>query len=251
MLPHHRMRNDVLVPQDYWDQGYAHLAPSVAAPDDPVRRWIEAQVPRSDGQQHALEVGCYPGRYLAVLGNLGYTVHGVDLTPGVTNMPEAFTRMGFRVGTFTRADFLRHDFHRTYDVVCSFGFIEHFTDWRSVLSQHAQLIAPGGTLLIETPNFSGPAQRFFHRWLDAENYARHNPDAMDPREWAAVLNDHGFEVKQATWMGRFAFWHDSKGGGRWRRIGFLVLRSLTPLLQRMGDRSRCLSPYSVLVAQRR
>ncbi len=251
MRTHHRMTNDVLVQQEYWDQGYAHLEPSLAAEDDPVRTWIESKIPPSSPQGHALEVGCYPGRYLAVLGKLGYTVHGVDLTPGVDKMPEAFMRMGFNVGEFTRADFLGHDFHRTYDVVCSFGFIEHFTDWGTVLLRHACLVAPGGTLLIETPNFSGPVQGFFHRWLDAENYARHNPAAMDPREWAAVLEANGFVIEQATWMGRFDFWHHTGGMTRSRRFGFSLLRWLTPLFKRMGDRSRSLSPYAVLVARRR
>jgi L-malate glycosyltransferase len=245
------MKNEVLVHQDYWDKGYADLKPWIAPPEDPVRQWIESKIPLANAPAHALEVGCYPGRYLAVLGNLGYTVHGVDLTPGVTTMPEAFTRMGFAVGEFTRADFLRHDFHRTYEVVCSFGFIEHFTDWGAVLTRHAQLVAPGGTLLIETPNFSGPVQGFFHRWLDAENYARHNPAAMDPRDWATLLRSQGFEVQQATWMGRFTFWHHSSGNSLSRRIGFIVLRWLTPMLARMGTRSRSLSPYAVLVARRK
>lgn len=242
---------EALVEQSYWDASYSAIDPNMAAANDPVREWIEAQVPRSDGERHALEVGCYPGRYLAVLGNLGYTVHGVDLTPRVANMADAFARMGFRVGTLAHADFMCHDFPRTYHVVCSFGFIEHFTEWKSVLKRHAQLVAPGGTLLIETPNFSGPVQGFFHRWLDAENYARHNPAAMDPREWASLLKENGFEVEQATWMGRFAFWHDSKGSGLSRRFGFLLLRLLTPVLVRLGDRSRGLSPYAVLVAKRR
>lgn len=251
MHPDHRMNKPMLVDQSYWDEGYANMAPAMAPPEDPVRQWIELYVPPARAGQHVLEIGCFPGRYLAVIANLGYTAHGIDLTPGVVEMGPAFQRMGLPTGTFTRGDFLGHDPGRRYDVVCSFGFIEHFTEWEKVLLKHADLVAPGGLLLLETPNFTGPVQGLFHRWLDQENLTRHNEAAMDPPRWAELLSDHGFDVLDAGWFGRFVFWSDSKTKGPMHRIGSVLLRWLTPLFQRMGSRSRVLSPYCGLVARRR
>lgn len=240
-----------LVDQSYWDRSYADMAPTVAPPGDPVRSWLETHVPRPSGEAHALEVGCYPGRYLGVLGLLGYTVHGIDLTPAVRRMRPGLEALGLRTGDFHEADFLRFQAPRTYDLVCSFGFIEHFRDWEAVLRKHASLVAPGGLLVIETPNFRGAVQQFFHRWLDAENLRRHDLSAMRPKAWADILRAEGFDVRQAGHFGPFAFWHDSKGAGAWHRIGTLVLRSLNPVLARLPEGHGSWSPYCGLIARKR
>ncbi len=250
MQTDHRMISEVLVDQSYWDKSYERMTPTAAHADDPVRKWIITHVKAVPPGKNALEVGCFPGRYLAVIGERGYRVNGVDLTPGVLNMPEAFRRMGLTAGTFERADFLSHQYERPFDLVCSFGFIEHFADWRAILRRHAELVAPGGLLVIETPNFRGTVQNLFHRWLDAENYARHNPYAMDPHAWAAEVEALGFTVHYSGWFGRFEFWSDSPQRGPWQWIGSRVLRVLQPWLKKRPEGHPATSPYCGLVAQR-
>jgi SAM-dependent methyltransferase len=240
-----------LVDQSYWDQAYTDLQPTMAPADDPVRQWIEATLPPAQGDRHCLEVGCYPGRYLAAIGRMGYVVHGVDLTPAIARMPSAFTRQGIRVGEFVHGDFLTMALPREYDVVCSFGFIEHFTEWRNVLLKHADLVAPGGLLLIETPNFKGWVQRMLHEALDATNLRRHHIPAMDPGAWAAALRQHGFEIRSQGHLGRFDLWTDSPPPNAFQRVVHRVVRMLSPALRRVRTGSAALSPYCVLVAQRR
>ena len=241
-------KNQLLVDQSYWDASYSGMRPAIAPPDDALRQWLEAHVPKAQGVQHALEVGCYPGRYLAVLGRSGYTIHGVDLTPGVEHMADALKATGLSTGDFRRTDFLKMEVHRTYELVCSFGFIEHFTDWRSVLLKHAELVAPGGMLVIETPNFKGGVQQLFHRWLDRTNLARHNLDAMDPHQWATLLRAQGFTVQWCGWFGRFDFWSDPEPDSLGHRIGAKLLGMLKPRLARMKEGSPSLSPYCGLIA---
>lgn len=64
-------------------------------------------------------------------------------------------------------------FCRASDVVSSFGFIEHFTNWREVLAKHAEPVADDGHLIIEAPNFTGAFQRWLHVNFDKANSARH------------------------------------------------------------------------------
>ena len=71
-----------LVPQEYWDKGYETLELDIAPKDDTVRRWIELFF-SNRGKGRCLEIGCFPGRYLAVFGELGYELNGIDLTPRV------------------------------------------------------------------------------------------------------------------------------------------------------------------------
>ncbi len=251
MQPDQRIGNTTLVDQSYWDRSYADMAPTVAPPGDVVRTWLETQIPRPTGEQHVLEVGCFPGRYLGVLGQLGYTVHGIDLTPAVRRMKPGLDALGLRTGDFHEADFLSFEPGRRYDVVCSFGFIEHFQDWAAVLRKHAALVAPGGRIIIETPNFRGAVQQLFHRWLDAENLKRHNLAAMVPQAWADVLRSEGFTVERAGYFGPFDFWHDSGGSGLVRRVGFGLLRLISPLLKHLPEGSATWSPYAGLIAHKR
>lgn len=244
------MSKQSLVDQSYWDASYQTVAPAMAPQGDALRAWLERHVPRANGEQHALEIGCYPGRYLAVIGQLGYTTHGIDLTPGVERMGPAFTGMGIRTGSFTHADFLTHRFDRHYDLVCSFGFIEHFPGWSGMITRHAELVAPGGLLVLETPNFRGWAQQILHLLLDAVNLRRHHLGAMSPRAWAAQLRSLGFEVVEHGYMGRFEFWRDSPPLGLLGRLLMKAVNRLTPLLRRLPEGSAALSPYCVLIARK-
>ena len=245
-----RIETNVLVDQSYWDRSYAAMHPVIAGPEDRVRQWLEQHVHAPQGEQHCLEVGCFPGRYLGVIGGLGYVVHGIDLTPSIIRLKPAFERAGIRTGEFVEGDFLAFSPKREYDIVCSFGFIEHFTNWQDVLLAHARAVKKGGSLVIETPNFRGGVQRFLHRWLDAENYRRHHIEAMDPRAWARLLEKHGFEIRYAGWFGAFEFWHDTSSHGPLHRVGFRVLRALTPWLKNFKEGGAALSPYCGLVARK-
>jgi SAM-dependent methyltransferase len=244
------MSQPTLVEQAYWDASYAAMQPTIAPEGDAVRAWIEREVPRADGAQHALEIGCYPGRYLAVIGTLGYVVHGIDLTPAVERMKPAFDAMDLRTGEFVHADFLRHDPQRRYDLVCSFGFIEHFHDWRGMVARHAELVAPGGLLVLETPNFRGWVQQLLHRALDGINLKRHHLGAMRPHEWARMLRARGFEVMSHGYLGRFDFWSDSPPPNFVQRMLLRGLNAFAPWLKRRKPGSASLAPYCVLIARK-
>lgn len=244
------MSKTSLVDQSYWDESYERVAPAMAPKGDALRDWLERNVPSAEGEKHALEIGCYPGRYLAVIGKLGYTTHGIDLTPGVEGMKGAFDEMGIRTGDFTRSDFLTHAFARRYDLVCSFGFIEHFPDWKGMVARHAALVDNGGLLVLETPNFKGWVQQLLHRWLDGVNLRRHHLDAMRPGAWAEQLRPLGFEVIGHGHMGRFEFWRDSPPLGLPGRLLMKVVNRLSPLLRRMPEGGAALSPYCILIARK-
>jgi len=49
-----------------------------------------------------------------------------------------------------------------FDIVASFGFIEHFTNWVEILESHISLLNNNGYLIVEVPNFIGPFQHWLH-----------------------------------------------------------------------------------------
>jgi 2-polyprenyl-3-methyl-5-hydroxy-6-metoxy-1,4-benzoquinol methylase len=237
------------IAQEHWDQGYEKLALQLAPPYDPIRRWLEKHIPRGTGS--CLEFGCFPGRYLAVLGELGYEVNGIDLTPRLErDLPDWLRSQGYRTGEFVRADVFTHRFGRSYDVVCSFGLIEHFAQWPELVERHAQLVRPGGWLALSTPNFRGGLQQALHRWLDPVNLAEHNLDAMQPQLWREVVQKLGFEVIMCGYIGPFDFWVGRQSRTAFQHFTLKVLHRLKRVGQVLPDNVGVYAPYCGLIARK-
>ncbi|MDB4875821.1 MAG: glycosyl transferase group 1 [Gemmatimonadetes bacterium] len=238
-----------LAHQSYWDTAYETMGFSVAAPADPLRELIERQV--CAGRGDCLEVGCFPGRYLSVIGGLGYELSGIDLTPRTSSdLPRWLSSQGHRVGEFHQADFMTFDFRRRFDLVCSFGFIEHFAEWELALRRHAALVGPGGRLIVTVPNFRGGVQYWLHRALDEENLRRHNVAAMNPAAWNAVLAELGFTIDWSGYFGRFAFWVDEQPRNRLQRAAVRTVRTLSRALRALPYGHPSYTPYAGVVATR-
>lgn len=252
----HRMTPKNLVSQELWDGSYEALSLAPATFADPIRQWLQGSIPRvtpRTGPKSAFEVGCFPGRYLAVLGERGYELNGIDLTPRIQeDMVPWLASQGFAMGRFERADFFSMTAEKRFDVVASFGFIEHFERWDEVLERHCDLVADGGYLAVSTPNFRGVVQRALHRVLDQPNYERHFVPSMRPDAWAEIASAKGFEVLFAGHFGRFSFWADSPPRHGLHQLSLALMRKATPLL------AACLpadqpsyAPFCGLIARRR
>jgi SAM-dependent methyltransferase len=236
--------------QRLWDEGYVQAELFVAPPDDLIRRWLQKHVP--PGQGSCLELGCFPGRYLAVFGELGYEVNGIDLTPRVElDLKPWLQRRGYRVGEFIRDDVFTHTFGRRYDIVCSFGLIEHFEDWPGLLRRHAELVAEGGTLIVSTPNFRGGIQRLLHRWCDQENFYRHNLAAMFPDKWAQVAQAQNFEVIEAGCVGSFDFWYGAQRRNLLQKTVVKTVRRSVSWAQKLPLNNPAFAPFFGLIARKR
>ena len=182
-----------LVRQAEWDAVNNVTAFGPLPADDGFRLWLSRFLPRGPGD--CLEIGCFPGRFLAAMGDLGYRLNWIDLTPRTdVELPQWLAAQGYDVGTFARADFTTYPFAQRFQVVSSFGFIEHFTDWHEVLGHHADLVAPDGFLVIEAPNMAGLLQRVLRQLFDKQNLAGHWTPAMHADCWAAVALRLGFEI---------------------------------------------------------
>jgi SAM-dependent methyltransferase len=77
-----------------------------------------------------------------------------------------------------RVDVFAHVPVEQYDMVCSFGLIEHFTDLREILNAHLKYMKPGSVLLIALPNFRG-VNGLLQKYFDPANLAIHNLKIMD------------------------------------------------------------------------
>jgi 2-polyprenyl-3-methyl-5-hydroxy-6-metoxy-1,4-benzoquinol methylase len=86
------------------------------------------------------------------------------------------------------ADIRHEDFMKTtfepnsFDVVYSFGVIEHFTDPRPMVNKHLDMLKSGGVAIITVPNFGSGIYGWLQQRLSRENYDLHNISIMTERE---------------------------------------------------------------------
>jgi SAM-dependent methyltransferase len=167
---------------------------------------IFRQYLRPDPSQSVLEIGCAGGLFLAYLTRkFGYEPHGIDYSDAIEH-----TRALFRFNTLaephlTQADFFSWEPGRKFDVVCSFGFVEHFRNPGEVVRRHCDLLAPGGTLIITVPNFR-LVQYVYHRLIEPDILALHNLKVMRPAFFRSALADTPLEIRHLAYYGTFAFW---------------------------------------------
>lgn len=90
------------------------------------------------------------------------------------------------------ADIFSYEPKDLYDLVCSFGLIEHFTDLQTILACHLKFMKPNAVLLITLPNFVG-VNGWLQYLFDPENLAIHNLKIMDINLLKSALNDLGMK----------------------------------------------------------
>jgi 2-polyprenyl-3-methyl-5-hydroxy-6-metoxy-1,4-benzoquinol methylase len=195
---------------DYWQQVQGKPRLELER-DNIVKRWLEKHLPPS-GIRDCVEIGCYPGRYLTIFGERGIELNGIDYVPQVTAIADLCNQHGYRAGKFSCVDFEKDSIDAKFDCVYSLGFIEHFTEWETLLLKHLELVKLNGMLIVETPNFKGWLQRIPRILFDRQNYNRHNLAAMNPSRWESILTTHGFEIVRSDCIGGYQLWFEKKCG---------------------------------------
>lgn len=126
---------------------------------------LQQHLPAGDRNIQLLEVGCVPGRHLVYFQKVfGYYVEGVDFSDHIGLTHDVMKYHNIVDYRLYQDDFLGFQ-HDAYDIVASFGFLEHFTSWQEMLQKHIQLVKPGGYLVISVPNLRN-FQYLLHKWLD-------------------------------------------------------------------------------------
>lgn len=134
----------------------------------------------------------------------------------------------------------------------SFGFIEHFVDYKTVIRKHTMLVKRNAYLVITTPNFLGFPQYLLHFLFDNKNLKRHNLSAMNHKEWKNIMVEEGFEIIFNGNFGSFWFWVDT--GDKRSVISKYFIKQIQRLLvlfrKVFKGNSKYYSAYAGIVAKR-
>lgn len=239
-----------VAPPEYWDALYKN-EPLRYDEREVIFKDLFAKHLKPGGT--CFEVGCYPGRFLIYLGKtFGFTVGGIDSTPGVaTVMSDHVRRQGVAVLPFIHGDFLAYRPEQQFDVVCSFGFIEHFHNFLEVIRRHVDLVRPGGLVVISCPNFRG-VQGVYRRFFDTTNLRRHVLRAMDFTSWATVVNQLGLQIIDQRYYGTCRLWREHDGHRRPIRdwIGHRLIKCSEYIEERISLPNRYTSPHMIMFARK-
>jgi len=237
------------VRQEYWDKGYEHL-PLIYKPESIEFKDIFHRFLWLGGS--CFEVGCYPGNFSIYLArNFEYTVSGIDTTPFLSDrLPKHFSEHSVPIGNLYHEDFMTFTTNHTYDVVCSFGFVEHFSNFEEVIERHIRLVKPHGTLILSCPNFAG-LQYFLHRSFDSVNLERHVMEAMNLAKWREVLEQNGMSLLYHGYYRTFDYWSDTPQQGRVASLATTLLSGVGKKIDSLVNwPNRLLSPYMISVSRK-
>ncbi len=165
---------------------------------------LSALIPGRGGEQFAVDVGCGPGFYSKLLAARGFATTSIDTDAANLASAGRFaaeTLQGDAVEVLARLPSAKYHFALALEI------IEHMPKSRGeiLLERLHRLLAPGGKLLLSTPNRLSPEGLAGYYWN--EKIRRKAVwKAWDPThvhiytsfEIIRLLRSKGFEVERAT-----------------------------------------------------
>jgi len=236
---------------EYWDSVNGDFVFKKPAGNNPLVIFIKKNF-KPDRTQSVFEIGCFPGTYLSIFGDLGYALNGIDISLRTrTDMRGWLVSNGYTCGELVSGDIFAFSTKTKYDVVCSFGFIEHFDEFNALVLKHADFLKPHGKVLITAPNFKGFIQHAFHGYFDKANLLKHNVDSMDPRLWAKTLEGAGFKILYSGWFGNIDLWAEKEDRGIAKAVLLKAIFQAMKVLRMIPIANcRAYSPYCGVIAEK-
>jgi 2-polyprenyl-3-methyl-5-hydroxy-6-metoxy-1,4-benzoquinol methylase len=143
-----------------------------------------------------LDIGCATGMLIESMRSEGWDVRGVDVCRESAEYGKAHRGVDIFPGTLEEARFKDSSF----GAVHFSHLIEHVPDPPGFLAEVRRILAPGGVVLITTPNIDGFQARLFGKgWRSA--IADHLV-LFSKKTLKKLVSDSGFDVRRSvTWGG--------------------------------------------------
>lgn len=198
-----------------------------------------------------LEIGSAPGwRLREFKSRFNADVYGVELTKnGYLLNREIFSSVGINPDQCFHKDFRDAEFQNKYkesfNVVMSFGFIEHFTDTDRILGYHLNLLKKGGILIIYIPNLCYINSFLSHIFCSKKVLFGHNKNIMDLKNFGNLFNTLELKTMHLDYFGTFDLCLFMDNTNIWRRILSILMLSIQAIIDMLfriilrGKNIRC------------
>jgi len=240
-----------LTSKDYWASSKRESNGNVK--DLVFSKIFRKHIPKAgNSKEVALEIGCVPGQFLAyICKNFGYFPEGIDYEEGTEKVTsETLRNNGLLNYKLYEADFLKWKAKKKYDLVCSFGFIEHFKDPVDVVKKHLDILKDGGTLLIEVPNFNG-LRYFVSKHSDDDTLNLHNMDVMDLKFYKLMAKKFNLKIRYLGYCGGFEYNWGNKHPSLREKFTYAPFKLASKVLKKIPSHNKMFSSYIVFIAEKK
>ena len=195
-----------LTTKNYWESYYGDSSidkKSIVGTCSYYDKYWELFIDCNRVNQTIIEIGGFPGRYLAYLAakyNLFPT--SLDYNSDQQKIIGSFAVMGVEEYRILQKDFTNFMPSEEYDYVLSNGFIEHFTNFDEILDLHIDYVKKGGRLYIMIPNMKGYI-RFYKYLVDYQNLKIHNLKSMSLKVFENFALRNNLKIIHLSYFGDF------------------------------------------------
>lgn len=200
----------MLSKKEYWDGNYETTKPNITKFKSYSNQYLinlcKKHVPKNNGK--FIEVGCAPGNNIVDFYNaFGFMGYGVDYSMnGFVQTMKVLADNGMNPFHVFNYDFtsskFQDKFKEEFDVVASFGFLEHFENPDDIINMHLNILKLGGYLIIVIPNLLG-INRILSDFFNPDVIKMCNTDIMDKSIFESLFADKGLMKLHCEYYGLF------------------------------------------------
>jgi len=247
--------------QDRWSKNsrvkleFDPLQPSFCETHRILQKFLPQQNPG-----RFLEVGAYPGKYLWYFYKyFRYEPWGVEYVESCAKQAQEMLNQEqipakMIVDDFFDLEVEDHIDDEGWDLVASFGFVEHFDDPAVAVAKHLEMTKAGGLVVITVPNHAGWNGRIMH-FVDREKWQQHNCMTLDDLINAFELGGNN-KIVFSGYAGHIGFWNTcvyETVKNNWRKF-YPLLRAPLWMAEHIGrwiiPNNMITSPEIIIIAKK-
>lgn len=237
--------NNYITDKEYWDSYWSNYQYDKITEKVVFDKYIPLLI-KGDS---FIEIGGFPGVFATTFYKKGIkdvTILDYYINKNIVQNFEKINGLPSETIKCIESDFFEFSPDKKYDVVFSFGFIEHFEDTEDVISRHIDLLSKNGQLLIIIPNFlglNGTIQQNF----DKQNFEAHNLKSMEITYLKNIMNKFNFKDLTVDYIGKPMLWLEPKPDNKNKRKW---IKKLSYVVKIFPVKGRFLSPFIAIYAKK-
>lgn len=231
--------------KEYWDNYWSNYQYDSI----PKKLVFEKYMPLISKGNDFIEIGGFPGLFAAAFylrGIKDITILDFYINKDLIRNFEIKNNLPEGTIKYIESDFFDFKSEKKYDIVFSYGFIEHFENTTDVINRHINLMSENGKLLIIIPNFLGLNGKI-QQQFDKQNLDAHNLNAMDINSLKEIMKSFNLNNCSVEYIGKPMVWIEPKPENLKKRKWVKLLSYLVKLFPIKG---KFLSPFVAIYAER-
>lgn len=156
--------------------------------------------------------------------------------------------------TIIDEDFTQYHSEEKYDIVASYGFVEHFNNYKEIIMRHVKMAKTGGYIIISMPNIR-KMNWLLYKLFNKISLAGVNVKAINLQKLQKQLEAAGCEIVEARyWLTNFFMFNNEYPLLRKHKVIrgiFCAIQKFMILIHIDNVPSSFFSPYMICIAKRK